>query len=163
MEVNDLAGVSLSKEISIDYELGTFLGQGSFGKVYSANRRADGMEVAIKFCKKESRSNHTLQNIRKEYELLRNIKHPNILKTYGFYENSESIAIVLEYCQGGDLTKFVKARRRTTDVESYQEEVRAILHGVLLGLDFIHNKFNSLHRDLKPRSITLCRKHHDIL
>lgn len=152
MEIDSLARTGLMKEITIDYEMGKFLGQGSFGKVYLAQRRADGMEVAIKFCKKEARSTQTLQLIRKEYDMLRSIKHPNILKTFGFHENSEFIAIILEYCKGGDLTKFVRARRGQVINANYREEVRQIILGILQGLDFIHNKCNSLHRDLKPRS-----------
>lgn len=142
----------MAKEVSVDYQLDRLLGQGSYGKVFRAKRRTDSMDVAIKFCKKESRSNTTLNLIRKEYEMLRTIKHPNILKTYGFYENFETIAIVLEYCEGGDLTKFIKnLKEQRQSYESLENEVRNILTGVLHGLNFIHNTWDSLHRDIKPR------------
>lgn len=154
MEDDFLGRVAQMKEVTGDYEIGRFLGQGSFGRVYLAKRRADGIEVAVKFCKKESKSSQSLQLIRKEYEMLRSIKHPNILKTFGFHENSDLIAIVLEYCKGGDLTKFIKARKAHPIETTNVEEVRQIMQGILQGLEFIHNKCNSLHRDLKPRKIS---------
>lgn len=152
MDKDFLLKNSLVKEVSIDYELDKFLGQGSYGRVFKAKRRTDNLQVAIKFCKKESRSNTTLSLIRKEYEMLRNIKHPNILKTYGFYENFETIAIVLEYCEGGDLSRFIRYRKSTQNQPDLELEVRSILKGILLGLNYIHNIWDSLHRDIKPRS-----------
>lgn len=83
--------------------------------------------------------------------MLRSIKHPNILKTYGFFENFETIAIILEYCEGGDLARYINHRRNSVKINEQELEVRHIIKGILLGLNYIHNVCDSLHRDIKLR------------
>ena len=76
--------------------------------MYKARRKIDRLFVAVKFGDKSGKSASTIGFMRREYEVLRSIKHRNVLKTYGFFESQSTMAIVLEYCEGGDLTSFVK-------------------------------------------------------
>ena len=135
--------------MSADFEVGRLIGKGGFAQVYEAHRRIDGEKVAIKFCSKESRSKASLRSMRREYETLRSIKHPNVIRALDYYENDRFIAIVLEHCEGGDLSNFVRFAAKNAD---YLADVANILRAVAKGLDFLHSSCNALHRDIKPRS-----------
>lgn len=139
-----------SSLVSADFDVGRLIGKGGFAQVYEASRKINGEKVAIKFCSKESRSKASLRCIRKEYETLRSFKHPNIIRTFDYYENTKFIAIVLEHCEGGDLCNFVRFAGKNA---AYESDVVNILRGVSKGLDFIHSSCNALHRDIKPRTL----------
>lgn len=146
--------------IEKDYEVQEFLGQGGFAMVYKGTRRRDNLPVALKYCDKTKQRESAMELLRKEYDLLRGFSHPNILKTHGFLESSDGIVVVLEYCRGGDLAKFVRERGSPSGPDaSYLLDVRMIVTGILKGLNFIHSKCDAIHRDLKPRSIFVTRKH----
>lgn len=82
------------------------MGQGSFGKVFLATSIHDpSFKVAIKVIFKAKIPD--LKVIRAEIKVLQTLDHPNIVKYYETYENSEYLYIVMEYCPGGDLIDFM--------------------------------------------------------
>ena len=46
-----------------------------------------------------------------EVEVIRNLIHPNVVKFEKFYEENNQLIIVMEYCDGGDLSKLIKERK----------------------------------------------------
>ena len=44
-----------------------------------------------------------LELVRTEIEILKICQHPNIIKLYETFENSEYFYIIMEYCSGSDL------------------------------------------------------------
>ena len=49
-----------------------------------------------------------LENILNEVRILGSAKHPNVLKLKRKYKSEESYNMILEYCNGGDLSSFRK-------------------------------------------------------
>ena len=90
---------------------------------------------------------------RVEVELLRRLNHPNIVgyKESFLTRNKESLCIVMEYCDGGDLCDLIKKARRSLFSEA------KVLHWFVqmaLGLHYMHSN-RILHRDLKTQNIFL--------
>jgi calcium-dependent protein kinase len=73
------------------------INEGSFGKVFIAGHRASGDRRAIKQITKRSVSKRHITEFIAEFELLRNLSHPNIIRVYEIYEDKKHYYIVTEY------------------------------------------------------------------
>jgi len=85
--------------------------------------------------------------------LLKRLNHPNIcgFRDSFLSKNKDSLCIVMEYCDGGDLSDIIKKAGRSLFSES------KILHYFVqmsLGLQYMHTN-RILHRDLKTANIFL--------
>jgi calcium-dependent protein kinase len=60
--------------------------------------RASKMYRALKIISKRFLPKDKLKRIYYEIELLKNLDHPNIIKIYEFFEDSEKICFILELC-----------------------------------------------------------------
>jgi len=77
------------------------------------------------------------------------MKHPNIAQLYEIVETSNTIYMIMEYCNGGELFDYIVSKRRLPENEAwkyYQE--------ILSGVEYFA-KNNVCHRDLKPENILL--------
>ena len=52
-----------------------------------------------------------MMQTRRELDALKVCKHPNIIKVFDFFENAETIFIVMEYCDSGDLFEYLDRRK----------------------------------------------------
>lgn len=69
------------------------------------------MDVVVKVMQVGTMSKRMKQEARNEVNLLSRLDHPNVVKYYECAVEGEQMYIVMEYCDGGDLTKFLKSRR----------------------------------------------------
>jgi len=60
--------------------------------------------------------------LQKEIEILKICQHPNIIRFYDVFENSEYISIVMEYLKGGDLFTYLE----TNDFKIPEERCKTI-------------------------------------
>ncbi|XP_031669997.1 serine/threonine-protein kinase ULK3 isoform X3 [Oncorhynchus kisutch] len=98
------------------------LGSGTYATVYKAYRKGDNREVvAVKVVGK---------------------------KTLNKWD-SENIYLILEWCSGGDLSRFIHSRRLLPE-----RVARLFLQQIACALQFLHNH-NISHLDLKPQNILL--------
>lgn len=90
-----------------------------------------------------------------EYEVMKKLNHPNIIRCHGYFWDfpSQSLYIVLEYANRGDLHSELQSRRRLGK-HFGDEEVWDILAQVLLGLRHIHDR-GIVHRDIKSMNLFL--------
>lgn len=93
-----------------------FLGSGAFGEVYKGllkNSHQDSeMRVAIKTLRKGATEQEKSEFL-KEGQLMSNFKHEHILKLIGVCFDLDSLYIVMELMEGGDLLKFLRYSRPT--------------------------------------------------
>jgi len=57
----------------------------------------------------------------------------------------------MEYCQGGDLSQYIKIEKRFNE-----SKARLYICQVILALEYLHSK-DIVYRDLKPENIVLDR------
>lgn len=87
------------------------LGEGAFGKVYSA-KDASGNIYAIKCYKDTSDSRKFYLDPKREYEIGRELNHPNIIRSHEYFSGTSKGKIVhylvLQYVDGEQLYRFNK-------------------------------------------------------
>lgn len=75
---------------------GPTIGRGATGRVVIAQQRGTGKFVAIKIINKNGLQDDQLVRIRREYDIMKLIEHPNWVKLIEVVENPEEICIVME-------------------------------------------------------------------
>ncbi|NWZ72655.1 ULK3 kinase, partial [Acrocephalus arundinaceus] len=126
------------------------LGSGTYATVYKAYRKRDTREVvAIKCVNKRSLNRASVENLLTEIEILKTIRHPNIVELKDFQWDSDHIYLIMEFCAGGDLSRFIRTRRMLPE-----KVARIFLQQLACALKFLHDR-NISHLDLKPQNILL--------
>ena len=131
------------------YERKDILGEGTFGVVYAASRKSDGLLVAIKRSKPMDTKRGVHFTILREVNYMQEFKSPYILGLVEVFMTGDAVNMVLEHCPF-DLKDVIYDKSlyiRTGDLKSY-------LRMILEGLRECHRKF-ILHRDLKPANILI--------
>lgn len=121
-------------------------------KVYLSKHVKEEKEYVVKKMHIFEINKKEKDNIENEIKLLNQLKHPNIvLYKESFYENSDYINIVMQYCEGGDLYKTIRNRNGKRFSES---TVLRWMSQLIVSLHFLHER-KILHRDLKTQNIFL--------
>lgn len=87
------------------YEFIDVLGEGQFGVVYLARLRCNNDKLfAVKALKKTPQNESFFQ---KEVSILRDLDHPFIIRLLEVFISSEYLFMVMDYCRGGSLHKYL--------------------------------------------------------
>ena len=153
------------------------LGQGGFGTVLLAKDLHNNSKlVAIKCVKTNARANpmfsflglgqggdhhRQLQEAWQEAQMLIRLRHSNIIgftKAYEFKSGEhQGIAIVTDYCAGGDLHVYLEGNRAARSTDAWRQQRLCWFRELSNGLNFIHSNGVS-HRDLKPKNVLITTK-----
>ncbi|XP_048960248.1 serine/threonine-protein kinase ULK3 isoform X7 [Canis lupus baileyi] len=126
------------------------LGSGTYATVYKAYAKKDTREVvAIKCVAKKSLNKASVENLLTEIEILKGIRHPHIVQLRDFQWDSDHIYLIMEFCAGGDLSRFIHTRRLLPE-----KVARVFMQQLASALQFLHEQ-NISHLDLKPQNILL--------
>lgn len=82
------------------------LGKGSYGSVYKATDKVSGKQVALKVIQKKKLSIEEYDMIQSEIEIsliLSEDDHPGISKIYDFYNDQDTVTIVMELIKGKNM------------------------------------------------------------
>jgi len=133
-----------------DFEIGKPLGQGKFGNVYLAREKNHKFIVALKVLfKKQLVDNRVEHQLRREIEIQTRLRHPNILRLFGYFHDKDRIFLILEFAGKGEIFRELTAVRR------YDEKTAAkYIRDVASALDYCHSK-HVLHRDIKPENLLI--------
>eukprot|EP00826_Nyctotherus_ovalis_P037571 TRINITY_DN3435_c0_g1_i9.p1 TRINITY_DN3435_c0_g1~~TRINITY_DN3435_c0_g1_i9.p1 ORF type:complete len:551 (+),score=144.98 TRINITY_DN3435_c0_g1_i9:87-1739(+) len=132
------------------YRVGRLLGKGAFGKVNLGMHKLTGKLVAVKSInKKYLTSKESKRKMMQEFSILKNLRHPNIIRLYESFESAKHILIVTELCTGEDLTNYVRKKKRLNE-----SVTKLVVKKVLEGLSHCHSR-RVLHRDIKLDNILL--------
>lgn len=81
-----------------NYQICEEIGSGRQATVFKARRKRGIDYLAVKRTSKEYRD-----KITNDVEFMYGVRHPNILRFYDWYETTNHLYMILEYCTGGDL------------------------------------------------------------
>lgn len=126
------------------------IGAGSFGEVHLVKELRSGF---IRVCKTINKDQAAVpvEQIEAEINILKTLDHPNIIKIYDVYEDYNSVYIIMEYCQGGELLdRIIQAQQRNKSLT--EEYVMGLMQQILLALSYFHSQ-KIVHKDLKPENV----------
>ena len=129
------------------------LGAGSYGLVRCAVHKKTGVEVAIKTIKVGN--GETWENLLNEVHVMKQLRHPNIVRLYETYKTDESVELVMYKCSGGTLRQFLETHHGGTTVDPlYEQQVAQMMTKVLSAVAYMHHR-RVCHRDLKLENIMI--------
>jgi serine/threonine-protein kinase ULK/ATG1 len=190
------SGASPSSSATPEQIIGKFkrmdhIGKGSFAEVYrgihivrspgNSSRRDMGrttanttqekrQSVAIKSVNMNKLNKKLKDNLVSEISILRSLHHPHIVSLIDCHETPSRMHIIMEFCELGDLSAFIKKRADLVNhpqtqrmIEKYPNPAVGGLNEVIVrhfakqmasALEFLRSK-NYIHRDLKPQNLLL--------
>lgn len=131
-----------------NFQFSTLIGKGAFANVYRGINLITNQVVAIKQIILQPDQN--VMELMGEIDLLKILKHPNIVKYHGFVKTSTSLNVFLEYCSGGSLRQYYKKLNHGLPEHQIIQYVKLIL----LGLNYLHEQ-GVVHRDVKAANVLI--------
>jgi len=128
------------------------IGHGAFSIVYRAKlKQSPNSVVAIKAISKKNlaKSQNLLGKEIKILKELTQLAHSNVVALLDCKETPQSVYLVMEYCNGGDLADYLNAKGTLSE-----ETIRMFLRQLAGAMRAINSK-GIVHRDLKPQNILL--------
>jgi serine/threonine-protein kinase ULK/ATG1 len=87
--------------------------------------------------------------LQSEIQAIKTLHHPNILRCYDVFSTTNNCYIVMEYCDEGDLAKYLQKKGRLSE-----QEVGRLMANIAAGFIEIA-RCHYLHRDMKLANILL--------
>ncbi|NIL98058.1 MAG: protein kinase [Planctomycetales bacterium] len=130
------------------YKIGACLGQGGMGTVYAAVETASGQPAAIKVLAPQLAANEGFrERFEAEIDSLKQLKHPHIVRLYGYGQEDHYVYYAMELVDGCSLEDELRQGRRFD-----WREVADIGIGVCRALKLAHDH-GIIHRDIKPANL----------
>lgn len=152
------------------WSVGSKIGKGSFASVYVGTHKSSGAAVAIKSVELGKLKGKVKDNLFSEIKILEKLRHPHIVALHECVETPTHINLMMEYCQLGDLSLFIKKRDgllthpathdmarkypNTPNAGLNEVVIRHFLKQLASALEFLR-KLNLVHRDVKPQNLLL--------
>ncbi|XP_071560798.1 aurora kinase C [Temnothorax nylanderi] len=143
---------SQKKWVLTDFDIGRPLGKGKFGNVYLAREKRSKFIIAMKVLYRSQIEDAKIAHqVRREIEIQTHLRHPNILRMYGYFYDDKRIYLILEYAPKGELYKEL-----SNQPNKRFDEIRTATYIAQLAdaLKYCHSK-SVIHRDIKPENLLL--------
>ncbi|MEM9544065.1 MAG: AAA family ATPase [Cyanobacteria bacterium P01_E01_bin.42] len=116
-------------------------------QVYCARRTSDRSSVILKFLAREYPSSEQIRCYKQEYNLIRQLDSPRIIKVYRLEQEQQNYVLILEDFGGISLKQWLKQGKKLSI-----EEFIAIAIAIAESLEQIHAQ-NIIHKDINPANI----------
>ena len=138
------------EEIICNFLIKEKLGEGAFGSVRLGINKQTGEKVAIKILEKSKITKYEDKlRIEREINILKKLRHPNILHLYSIIETEKQILLITEYIKGQELFQYILLKKRLSE-----EEACFYFSQIVSGIEYLH-KLKIAHRDIKSENIII--------
>ncbi|XP_047232497.1 guanylate cyclase 2G [Girardinichthys multiradiatus] len=114
--------------------------------IYTTIGLYQGNQVAIKYIKNYINCNFQKPSVIAEFNLMKEMKHENLVQFFGVCIEPPNICLVIQYCKKGSLEDVFGA----SDVDLEWMFKLSFAYDIVNGMDFIHNSTLKFHGNLKP-------------
>ena len=139
-----------------NYILEKCIGKGAFGEVYLTSVKGDSNKklATKKLERSEIEGTEALKYLKNEIQILQKLNHPNIVKFDSIKKTKKHYYIVMEFCNGGELTKALEKYQAKYGKPFSQEIVQHLMRQIIAAFKYIHAE-KVVHRDIKLDNILL--------
>ncbi|KAK5851163.1 hypothetical protein PBY51_001979 [Eleginops maclovinus] len=113
--------------------------------VYTTIGLYQGNQVAIKYIKNHISSHFQKPSIIAEFNMMKEMKHENLVQFFGVCIVSPNVCLVIQYCRKGSLKDLMKS-----DVDLDTMFKLSFAYDIVNGMEFIHKSNLKFHGNLKP-------------
>jgi NIMA (never in mitosis gene a)-related kinase 1/4/5 len=140
-----------------DFEILSKIGEGAYSKVYKVKRLSDQETYALKKVPIKTLKPKEKNNALNEIRLLASVSHPNVISyKQAFFDNeTESLCIIMEYADGGDLYQRILEYKKKSALMS-ENFLWHLLIKLTRALRALH-ELDIMHRDLKSANVFLTK------
>ncbi|GJP42793.1 hypothetical protein CLOM_g2324 [Closterium sp. NIES-68] len=133
-----------------DFDIGRPLGRGKFGSVYLAREKKSKFIVALKVLfKNQLQESQVEHQLRREIEIQSHLRHPHILRLFGFFYDEKRVYLILEFAAGGELYRELQKSQQFSE-----QRAATYILSLAEALIYCHSK-HVIHRDIKPENLLI--------
>ena len=140
------------------YDIIERIGVGSYGRVYKVLKNKK-YYVLKEIPLNSTSAAEKINSVQNEADILSSLDNKYVVKFYTSFKKNQNIYIIMEYCDKGDLCKFLSKRkklRKSRDNFLNENFVWKLFIQMSIGLYYIHSK-KIIHRDIKTLNIFLTK------
>jgi len=138
-----------------DFDIGRPLGKGKFGNVYLAREKKSQYIVALKILFKSQLTKSGVEHqLRREIEIQSHLRHPNILRLFGYFYDDHKIYLILEFAPRGEMYKTLQ---KCNGGRFDEPRASKYIAQMTQALAYCHS-MKVIHRDIKPENLLLDMK-----
>lgn len=131
------------------YLVRRFVASGGFGEVYEAEDRDRAEAIALKIFRREFASSEHVAWLRREVELARRVRHPNVCRVFDLVIDGGLVFLTMEFLPGETLAAYLKREGALTE-----RRALPLVRQIVAGLAAAHEQ-GVVHRDLKPGNVMI--------
>lgn len=131
------------------------IGRGQYGKARLVRAEKEKSCCVAKTIDLTCLSSKERETALQEVALLRRLDHPNIVEYKDSFFMAETLVIIMQYCEGGDLQSYIKDKFREKQ-RILEVQIMHYFAQILQALLYMHGE-HILHRDLKTSNIFLMK------
>ena len=148
--------MNINKIIIDNYILERCIGIGAFSEVFLSKMKDDSSKkfAAKKLERSKIEKSELMKYLKNEILILKKLNHPNIVKFESIKKTKKHFYIIMEFCNGGSLSKALEKYQQKYGKPFSQEIVQHLMRQIIDAFRYIHSQ-NIIHRDISLDNILL--------